>query len=50
MLTYMKQNGIQMLDADKLMPILDATLNSASKVFQVHAIIVIKQKKTECKF
>ena len=40
----MQQNWIQVLDADKLVPVLDAASISASKVFQVPAIIVIQQK------
>jgi len=45
------------LDADKLVPVLDAASISASKVFKVLAIIVINQKycsylcsQTICKF
>ena len=45
MQTYMRQNGMQMLDAEKLVPLLNATLILASKVSQVPAIIVIKQSK-----
>ena len=45
MQAYMQQNWIQVLDADKLLPVMDAASISASKVFQVPAIIVIKQNK-----
>ena len=40
----MQQNWMQVLDADKLVPVLDAASISASKVFQGPAIIVIQQK------
>ena len=36
---------MQVLDADKLVPVLDAASISASKVFQVPAIIVIQQNQ-----
>ena len=35
---------MQVMDADKLLTLMDAALISASKKFQVHAIIVIMQK------
>ena len=35
---------MQVMDADKLLTVMDAALISASKKFQVHAIIVIMQK------
>ena len=44
MQAYMQQNWMQVLDADKLLPVMDAASISASKVFQVDAIIVRKQK------
>ena len=44
MQAQMRQNWMQVLDAVKLLPVLDAASISASKVFQVPAIIVIKQK------
>ena len=40
----MQLNWLQMLDADKFLPLLDAASISASKVFQVQTIIVKKQK------
>ena len=43
MQAYMKQNLIQVLDAEKLVPLLDAASIYASKVFQVPAMIVIQQ-------
>ena len=40
-----QQNWMQVLDADKLLTVMDAASISASKVFQVPAIIVMKQKQ-----
>ena len=44
MQAYMQFNWLQLLDADNILPVLDAASISASKVFQVPAIIIIKQK------
>ena len=41
---YMQQNWMQVLDADNLLPVLDAASISAFKVFQVPSIILVKQK------
>ena len=43
MQAYMQQKWMHVLDADKLVPVLDSASISESKVFQVPAIIVIKQ-------
>ena len=40
----MQLNWLQVWDAHIILPVLDAASISASKVFQVPAIIVIKQK------
>ena len=41
MQAYMHKNWMQVLDADKLLPVMDAASIYASKVFQMPVIIVI---------
>ena len=43
MQAYMQQNWMQVFDADKLVPVLEAVLISASEVFLGPAIMVIQQ-------
>ena len=45
MQAYMQKNWMQALNADKMVPVMDAASISASKVFEVPAIIVMQQKQ-----
>ena len=47
MQAYLQQKWMQILDANKLLKVLDAASNSALKLFQVDAIIIKKQKKMQ---
>ena len=41
MQAYMHKNWMQVLDADKVLPVMDAASIYASKVFQIPVFIVI---------
>ena len=47
MQAYMQQNSMKALNADKLLPVMDAASISASKVFKISAMIGMTQQKMQ---